>query len=341
MQVTLKDISRETGFSITTVSRALAGYDDVNADTRQYILDTAKQMGYQPNIIARQLRNQRTNTIGLIIPDNEHTFSDGFFSQLMMGVGRGASSLGYDLLISAQLSGDEEMDAYRRIGGGNRIDGIVVARTRQNDPRIAYLNECGLPFVVSGRLSPDKISDFPYIDADSRAGLQMAVNHLATLGHQHIGLILPPEDMAYTAYRFSGYCEGLSDANIVYRDEYVVTGDLQRSGGYRMANELMSRFPELSAIIACNDDMALGAMKAVQERRRVVGQDVSIIGFDDIPSAEHAYPPLTTLRQPIFEIGTRLAEMLIQIVEDRPPATQQMLLQPTLVIRESTGPCKR
>ena len=339
MQVTLKDISRETGFSITTVSRALGGYSDVNEHTRQYILITAKQMGYQPNSIARQLRNQRTNTIGLIIPENEHTFSDDFFSQLMMGVGRGASSLSYDLLISAQMSDDEEMDAYHRIGGGNRVDGIVVARTRQNDPRIAYLKELDLPFVVSGRLSPDKISDFPYMDADSRAGLHMAVNHLAMLGHQHIGLILPPEDMAYTAYRFSGYCEGLSDANIAYRDNYVVTSDLQRSGGYHRAEELMRQFPELTAIIACNDHMALGAMKAVQERGLVVGQDLSIIGFDDIPSAEHANPPLTTVRQPIFEIGIRLAEMLIQIVEDRPPATLQVLLQPTLVIRESTGHC--
>jgi LacI family transcriptional regulator len=341
MQVTLKDIAEKSGYSITTVSRALAGYSDVSQKTRQYIHQLAAEMGYQPNLVARQLRNQRTHTIGLVIPENEHTFADSFFSQLMMGIGRGVSINGYDLLISAQVPGDEEMAAYRRIVGGNRVDGMVVARTRQHDERIAYLKTQRIPFVVSGRLSPDKVSDFPYIDTDSQAGLRMAVNHLTELGHRHIGLILPPQEMAYSAYRFNGYCEGLMDANIPYRDDYVVMGDLQQSGGQRMAHHLLEQFPEITAIIACNDHMAFGAMRAVQEHQRRVGPDVAVIGFDDIPSAEHAHPALTTIRQPIFEIGQRLADMLIRILEGQTGTAEQVLLEPTLVIRESTRPASR
>ncbi len=337
MQITLKDIARESGYSITTVSRALAGYNDVNEQTRQYIIGIANRLGYHPNMVARQLQSQRTRTIGLIIPDNEYTFRDGFFSQLMMGIGRGASAFHYDLLISTQISDSEEMIAYRRIVGGNRVDGMVVARTRQDDPRLDYLKKRNLPFVVSGRSSPDKTPDFPYIDADGQTGLRMAVNHLTDLGHQHIGLILPPKEMAYTVYRFNGYCEGLTDAGIEYRDKYVVVGDLKQSGGYRMAQFCLDNFPRMTAIIACNDHMALGAMQAIQERGLQIGVDMAVIGFDDIPSAEHANPPLTTIRQPIFEIGEYLAEMLIRIIEGNSPVSLQVLLQPTLIIRESSG----
>lgn len=336
MKITLETIAKESGFSITTVSRALAGYSDVKEATRVKIVNIADRLGYHPNLIARNLQSQRTNTIGLILPENEYAFSDSFFSQLMMGIGHVASLHHFDLLIGAQVPGDEEMDVYRRFVGGNRIDGMVVARTRQHDPRLEYLQQLEHPFVVSGRSSPDKIPNFPYIDVDSQAGIRMAVNHLTDIGHQDIGLILPPKGVAYTAYRFNGYCQGLSDADIDYRDDYVVNGDLNPSSGARMTHHLLDEFPQISAIVACNDLMALGAMKAIQERHLVVGTDVAVTGFDDIPSAEHASPSLTTIRQPIFEIGERLVEMLIAIIEDQPPAETQVLLQPELIIRHST-----
>lgn len=333
MTITLKDIAREAGFSVTTVSRALTGYDDVSDSTRQHIIDIAQRLGYQPNGIARQLRSQRTNTIGLIIPEDD--FSDGFFNQFIMGMGRVAARHHYDLLISTQEPGVDEISAYHRIAGGNRVDGMVVARTRQDDPRLDYLLELKLPFVVSGRSASN--SNFPFIDADSQAGVRMAVNHLTALGHQHIGLILSPKDMVFTGYRFTGYCLGLEDAGIGYREEYVVTGDLRRSGGYVGAQYLLEYYPHITALVACNDLMALGALQAIQERDLQVGGDIAVVGFDDIPAAEHTRPSLTTVRQPIYEIGSRLVEILVDIIEGRPPKELQVLLQPTLVIRDSTG----
>jgi LacI family transcriptional regulator len=341
MKITLETIAKESGFSITTVSRALAGYSDVKVATRQKIVAIADRLGYHPNLIARNLQSQRTNTIGLVLPKSEYTFPDSFFSQLMMGIGHVASLHQYDLLIGAQIPSDDEMDVYRRFVGGNRVDGMVIARTRQNDPRLEYLQSLNHPFVVSGRSSPDKIPDFPYIDVDSQAGIRMAVNHLTDLGHRDIGLILPPKQMAYTAYRFNGYCEGLADADISYRDPYVVNGDLNPASGQSMTHHLLQQFPAITAIVACNDLMAIGAMKAIQERNLVVGQDVAVVGFDDIPSAEHASPSLTTIRQPIFEIGERLVEMLIDIIEDNLLTEPQTLLQPELVIRQSSNVPRR
>ncbi|MCB9437355.1 MAG: LacI family DNA-binding transcriptional regulator [Anaerolineales bacterium] len=334
MPATLKDIAQLSGFSITTISRALGGYSDVSPKTRQRIIEIANQIGYEPNLVARQLRQQQTHTIGFIIP--EDTFSDGFFSQLLMGIGHAAAQYHNDVLISTQLPDNEELAAYRRIAGGNRVDGMVVARTRQNDPRITYLESIGLPYVVSGRLAPDEVSDFPYIDVDSQDGVRKAVIHLTERGHRHIALILPPQEMAYTAYRLLGYCLGLDDANIPYRDEYVVTGNLEHSGGYEQTHYLLANFPAITAIVACNDHMALGTMEAIRERGLTVGKDIAVIGFDDIVSAGIATPPLTTIRQPIFEIGERLIQMLIQIIQNQPPKEQQVLLPTTLVIRQTT-----
>jgi LacI family transcriptional regulator len=337
MQVTLKDIAKESGYSITTVSRALAGYTDVNEDTRRRIAAIADTLGYQPNLLARQLRSQRTFTLGLIIPSVDNSISNEFFSQLLLGIGDAASHAGYDLLVSAHVPGEPEMAAYRRIVGGNRVDGMILARTRQNDERIAYLQGLNHPFVVNGRGAPGEPSDFPFIDVDSQTGIASAVAHLVELGHRHIGLILPQPEMAFTGFRHAGYQDGLAAAGIEYRADYVTHGDLQRSGGYERANALLDAHPEITAIVASNDLMALGAISAVQARGMQVGTDVSVTGFDGIPAAEYAHPALTTLHQPIYQIGQRLVALLNHLIVGSAPEETQSLLTSTLIVRASTG----
>lgn len=338
MQVKLKDVARKTGFSITTVSRALAGYDDVNAETRQLIVEAAETLGYQPNQLGRQLRSQRTNTLGLILPADDHSFSDNFFTQLLLGIGDAATHDHYDLLVSAQPTGtSEEMRAYQRMVGGRRVDGIILARTRRDDERIAYLQERGHPFVVNGRRPPNEPSDFPYIDVDSQTGIRDAVRHFIDYGHREIGLILPPPEMAFTEYRHAGYREALAEAGIPYQADYVTYGNLLNSSGYNGANDLLNRCPQITAIVASNDLMAFGAIHAAQARGLHVGEDIAVCGFDDIPSTEYTFPRLTTVRQPIFEIGQQLAQMLAAIIAGQPPAETQRMLQPTLIIRESSG----
>ena len=334
--VKLKDLAEKSGFSITTVSRALAGYKDVNEHTRQQIIEIALEMGYQPNMVARQLRARKTHTVGIIAPSASGRFADDYFSELLMSVGHAAAQRGYDLLVTAKTTADE-MDAYRRIVGGNRVDGMVIARTRRRDARIAYLRAARHPFVVSGRAAPDEESDFPYIDADSQLGIRWILNHLTGLGHQRIALLLPPDRVAFTPYRLAGYRQGLEDAGLSYREAYVLNSDLSRSGGQQAAHHLLDNYPEITAIVACNDPMAIGAMNAIQTRNMRVGQDIAVTGFDDITAADFAHPRLTTVRQPIKEIGQRLLEMLIQIIHQIPLEQPQVLLSPELVIRESCG----
>ena len=336
MPVTLKDIAEQSGFSITTVSRALAGYDDVNQKTRYKILAIAEKLGYQPNQVARQLQKQKTNTIGLIMPIRPDFHDDDFFSVLFKGIAYTAAQHNFDVLISATEHGAAEMEAYRRFAGGNRVDGMIVARTYRDDPRIEYLKLINHPFVVSGRSAPGVTSDFPYIDYDSQHGIEQLVAHFVAYGHQHIGIILPAADLAFSEYRFAGYRAGLQKAGLHLRESYIEYGDMTYASGLAKANALLRRNPALTAIIGCNDLMALGAITAVQNLGMQVGTEVAIGGFDNIPAAERATPPLTTVSQPIYELGEMLTELLIQIMADSLTETTQRLLQPELIVRASS-----
>lgn len=335
MPITLKDIAARSGFSVTTVSRALGGYDDVNENTRAHIISVAQELGYHPNLIARQLQSQNTQTIGMIAPASLNGLHDDFFSLLIKSVTQTAARHHYDLLISAQLPDDDEMDAYRRIVGGRRVDGVILARTHQDDARITYLKSVKFPFVVAGRAALGQPADFPHISADSQAGIQQLVRHFVAYGHQHIGLVLPPPSIVFTAYRLLGYQDGLRDAGLAYDAAYVIHSDLTRQGGYKAAQTLLARDETLTAIIACNDLMALGAIEAIQANGRVVGEHVAVGGFDDIPQAQHA--GLTTLRQPIYDIGEQLTVMLLQLIAGQAPAQTGILLEPQLIVRASSG----
>jgi LacI family transcriptional regulator len=331
MRVTLKTIADEAGLSITTVSRALAGYDDVNEATRQRIIAIAKRLDYEPNLAARHLRSKHTQTIGMVIPLTSY-FSDPFFMELLSGVGRQAAEYGYDLLLSAQQPGEEELGAYRRIVASSRIDGVVVARVRHDDPRIAFLKDAHHPFVAFGR---SNAGDHPYIDVDGVAGMRQVVRHLIERGHRRIALILPPRALAFAATRYEGYAQGLRDAGLEPEEAYLAEGDLTSDGGYQAALRLLDQAP--TAIAACNDMMAIGAMRAVRERGFAVGRDVAVTGFDDIPQAAHTTPPLTTVRQPIYDIGRQALEMLIRVIRQEPVEETQIILVPELIIRASSG----
>lgn len=333
MKVTLKDIARESGYSITTVSHALSGYGDVNENTRQHIIAIAERLGYQPNLAARHLRSKQTKTIGMVIPLTTY-YSDPFFMELLSGVGRQAAEYGYDLLLSAQQPGEEELSAYRRIVASSRIDGVVVARVQRDDPRITFLKEARHPFVVFGR---SNANDYPYIDVDGRAGIRQIVLHLARLGHRRIAFILSPPQLAFTSLRYEGYCQGLDEAGLSLRDDYVVEGDLTRASGHASALRLLALPEPPTAIVACNDSMAIGAMLAIQERKLVVGRDVAVAGFDDIPAAANASPPLTTVRQPIYDIGRQALDMLIRVIRNEPVENLHVLLVPELIVRASSG----
>lgn len=331
----LKDIAGALGLSVTTVSRALAGYDDVSEQTRQRVLTAAEAIGYVPDATAQRLQKQRTRTIGFVIPTFGPRFADPFFSELLAGIGNEAARRGYDVLISTVAPGPDELGVYRRHVRSRRVDGLIVVRTRQDDPRVRYLVESGFPFVAFGRTNQDLT--FPWVDVDGAAGMRQAVAHLAQLGHRRIGYIRGPQDVMFSAVRWQGFCQAMAEHDLPIEPQWILYGDLSQGSGRAVAGQLLDGSSRPTALLVGNDLMALGAIVAAQERQLVVGRDISIIGFDDIGPAEHAHPPLTTIRQPIYRIATMVTAMLVQLLEGETIQEPHVLLMPELVVRHSTG----
>lgn len=335
MQPTIRDIAKKVNRSITTVSRALHDYDDVSAETKELVRQAAKEMGYVANKQARQLRQQHTDTIGFILPTFGPRFSDPFFSEFLAGIGNAASEHDYDLLVSTSPPGEHEMETYEKFVQSQRVDGFIIVRTRVNDERAIYLEKIGFPFVAFGRVPG--LDDIPYIDENSEQGMRLVVDHLVKLGHRKFACIAPSLNMTFANHRMKGMQEGLASHNIEMSSDYVLTGDLTEKGGYERTLELLDRANRPTAIVACNDLMAIGAIRAIQDSGMEVGRDVSVTGFDDIPISEYVQPSLTTVSQPIYQIGRTACEMLIDILHKKGSRKRQILLEPTLIMRHSTG----
>ncbi len=336
MPATIKDIAQRVGKSTTTVSRALNDFPDVAPETKARVRAVAAELGYSPNTLAQRLQKRQSDTLGLIIPTSGPRFTDPFFSEFIAGIGDRAAALGYDLLVATRAPGDAEVETYRASIDTHRVDGFIVVRTRRRDARIDCLRARGFPFVAFGRT--DGPLDFPYVDEDSRQGMAAVARHLHALGHRRIACIAPPAGLTFAHHRVDGLRDAWRALAGSDADLRLVEGDLTQRGGYQKTATLLDEQPRPTAIVACNDLMALGALRAAQERGLAIGRDLSVTGFDNISPAEYAHPPLTTVDQPIYQIAGMLCEMLVRRLRHETDAVEQVLLTPKLIVRESTGP---
>ena len=334
MTVTLKDIAQRVGKSVTTVSRALHDFDDVSQATKAEVRSIAEELGYIPNIHAQRLQKQRTDTIGFIMPTFGPRFADPFFSEFLAGIGNQAANLGFDLLVSTRPPGTMELQAYEKIVRSPRVDGFIIVRTRQQDQRIKYLLQMKIPFVAFGRMLDH--NDYAYVDEDGEYGMKLITCHLAELGHKRVAYLDAPGHFMFAHYRRQGFLDGLKENNIEFDEELMVTGDMTQRAGFQLASDLLILPDPPTAIVACNDLMALGAISAAQQLGLEVGSDLAITGFDNIPLAEHCHPPLTTVHQPIYQIGEMVCEMLIKQIRAEPLEQEQIILQPSLMVRQSS-----
>ena len=335
MPVTLKDIAQRVGKSVPTVSRALAGFNDISPKTRELVQRTAKEMGYEPNITARNLQKQRTDTIALILPSaNTLRFSDPFFSEFLSGIVQYIAQFGYDLNISTTDLLDER-ETYLRHLRSRRFDGFIVVRTQRQDSRIELLQEHGVPFVAFGQTEHD--NDHHLVDEDGRSGVRQIVDHLIELGHTRLACIAEPTNLTKSHHRVQGFIDGLAAHNLPFNPNLVIETHFRQRSGRQAANLLLDKPSPPTALVACNDLLALGAMRAVQERGLTVGQDISVTGFDDILLSEYANPALTTVHQPASEMGSMVAQMLLNLIDRKPIEEKQVIIKPTIIIRKSTG----
>jgi LacI family transcriptional regulator len=333
---TIKDVAKALNLSITTVSRALDGYDDVAKDTRELVIRTAHEMGYTPNRAARQLRRQRSETIGYILPTEKPQFADAFYSEFIAGLGDMAAASNFDLLVSAAPPDSAaERALYERWAQGRKVDGIVLNRIRLQDWRVQYLTTQKIPFVSLERsLLP---VEFIGVEADAYQGFLELMAYLTNQGHSRIAYIGGWHELKIEHDRHDGYQAGLKAASISPEPALVTRADLTPEGGYQAAGRLLNLSQPPTAIVCVNDLTAIGAMHAAHERGLKVGRDIAIAGFDGIADSAHTQPPLTTLDQPVYTIARQLVTMLLALINGEPLAERQVKIEPKLLIRESTG----
>lgn len=265
---------------------------------------------------------------------NKLRFSDPFFSEFLSGIVEVSGEYGFSLNISTSYI-DDEAELYRKHIRSRRADGYVVVRTRLEDNRINILREYDVPFVAFGRIAGD--NDFHLVDEDGYRGIRQVVDHLAALGHTRLACIAEPTTLTKSFHRVQGFIDGLRANQLPFDPNLLIETYYRQRSGQLSTQQLLSLPQPPTAIVTCNDLLALGAYAAAQEYGLKVGRDISITGFDDILLAEYAQPPLTTVHQPAQEMGGMVARILLQLIYQEPLAEKQVILQPALVVRQSTG----
>ena len=327
---TIKDVASEAGVSRQTVSRVINDKPGVSPDTRARVQAVVDELGYQPHAVARSLVTGRTLTLGCISPN----LVDYTFACIIEGAQAEAKQQGYLTLIGSAPTVDD-VDQLLEEMLRRQVDGLLVLNPHMDGRHRFFppLAEKGMAVTyLKNTLKGDKISS---VSCDNRQGGYQATRHLIDLGHQVVATIIGPDNEECTHDRLFGYHRALSEASVTSDPGLVVSGDWSATSGFRAAERLLTTQPPPSAIFAQNDRMAVGAIRALREAGLNVPEDVSVIGFDDIPLASYFDPPLTTVRQPMQECGRRAARLLIETVLNPDRAPEQILTESRLIERRS------
>ncbi|HET7714434.1 MAG TPA: LacI family DNA-binding transcriptional regulator [Bauldia sp.] len=332
-RVKITDVAQSLGLSVSTVSRALNGYADVNAETRRRISEQAERMGYTPSRVGLRLRKGRSHAVGFVIPPFGSDFADPVFLSVLAGADQRLRREGVQLLVTTAASEDDELRAMRRMIEGDQVDSMILVRLRREDPRVAYLHEQGIPMSLLGRSR--SVPSAPSVEIDTALGVVLAVTHLAGLRRRRLAHVNAPQHYNYGLDRAEAFRECLATLALDPSEQTEMTGDLTEQGGYRAALSLLDRPTPPDGIVFANDAMAIGAMHAIVSRGYRPGEDISLVGFSDVPVASLVNPPLTTLRVPYKDLGALVADHLLLDLSGRNDGSLSHVARPELIVRQT------
>lgn len=335
--MTLEQIAKLAKVSRSTVSRVINDDPRVSPETRSRVQAVVAQLNYHPNAAARGLAAGRNRILGLVIPASvANVFSDPYHPIVIQGVASACNQHAYSVMLWL-AEPEYERRTISQILHNGLIDGVLVASMLVDDPLLKALIDSKLPFVMIGRHPSN--NHVNYVDVDSFRAAHEAVSYLLRLGHRCIATITGPRTMIAGIDRYEGYLQALRDRNIAPDPNLIATGDFAEDSGYAAMQQLLPHRPD--AVFAASDTMAMGALRAIREAGLRVPEDVSVVGFDDMPFAARADPPLTTIRQPIHRTGVIAAETLIDLITNRDSQPHRIILPTEFVIRASTAPLPR
>ena len=335
-RVTIREIADLAGVSIATVSRVVNGRNDVSEETRELVQAIVRERGYAANRSARGLSAGRTGLVGVLVP----LVYPVYFSAILSGVAEALYEQEMRLVLSpTQHEHDREVSLLDRLMHG-MTDGALIVLPEESSDELARLLDAGYRFVVVDPLEPldDRI---PSVSAAHMSGADQAMQHLLGLGHRRIGMITGPQGWVATEDRRRGYYAALAAAGIQPDPELEVESDFEIAGGGKAAGALLDLPEPPTAIFAFNDNLAIGVIRAARARGLRVPEDVSVVGFDDVELATIVTPALTTVRQPLAEMGRTAVSLLMRLLERKRFETLHVDLATRLVVRESTAPPRR
>lgn len=332
---TIKDIAKVTGFSVTTVSRALNDFSDVNEKTKIKIKEAAKQLNYSPNALARSLVMNKTKTIGLLVSGlTRDSVKDNFTYEVMCGINDYVGQIGYDLIVFNTNTSKQKEKSYIQLCRERMVEGVIIQGIRTDDLYLQEIIESDIPCVLLD--IPFVTDTVGYITTDNIQGAQQAVEHLIALGHNKIAMINGYDEAVVSKLRFEGYKTALEDAGIPLNTDLVKDGQWKELVSYSRAKNLLIKNPDITGIFCASDLMALGVLKAAKELNIQVPNELSVIGYDDIVLASYTNPALTTVAQDKYQMGYEATKLLINILEGKADKHYTML-ESELIIRESTA----
>lgn len=327
-RVTINEVAKRAGVSISTVSRVLNGLDRVHPQTRARVLSVVDDLRYQPSALARGLAIQKSQTLGFVIP----TLSDFFYLEIVRGVEQAAAQANYNLLVVSQLAAQDSR-RYLQLFDQRRVDGMVLVGVSIPADELTRLTAQGFPVAVLQQAVGE--GAFTFL-ADNYGGAYDLAEHLLELGYRRIAYIAGSDHTPDNAERRRGLEAALAKRGLPLPDTLVVQGDYSRQSGYRAMQRLLALGPLPEAVFAANDQMAMEAILAIRDHHLRVPEDIAVVGFDDISLAAYVAPPLTTVRQPAYELGYQAACTVLEALEE-PQVPRRMVLPTQLVVRQSCG----
>lgn len=333
-ELTLEDIAKQVGVSRSTVSRVVNGSPNVRPEVRQHVLEYIQELGYQPHAAARSLASQRSGMIGLVLPQTVSSFfTDPYFPFLTQGIAYGCNNNDLTLSLFLVENKEDEKKIYPRIARRGFLDGIFVQSGHSGDTMIDFIRKSSLPVVILGR--PFEPEGFNYIDVDNLNAAVTATRHLIGIGYKRIAHITGSKHSTVTIDRLTGYKKALTDAGREIDPAIIAEGDFTERSGYEAMQKLLPARPD--AVFAASDVMAVGAIRAIFEAGLRVPEDIAMVGFDDVPIANLTHVPLTTIRQPIAQMGMKAVEFLIDLIANGSTPHRSVILNTELIVRESCG----